>query len=93
MYTKLLFNNHGRNMKFKDRQKVLCVDDHFNYGQSRLKKGLVYTIDGFYRCSCGSNQVTLVEIPDVLSMRCKCHWTSIRRQSYYNWRFRSARAS
>ena len=74
-------------MKFKLGQKVLCVDDHFDYGPSCLKKGSVYTIDGFYRCSCGSNQVTLVEIPDVLSMRCKCHQTSIRRQTYYNWRF------
>ena len=74
-------------MKFKIGQKVLCVDDHFNYGQSRLTQGSIYTIIGFYLCPCGSNQVTLLEIPDVLSMRCKCHHTSIRKQTYYNWRF------
>lgn len=74
-------------MKFELGQKVLCVDDHFNYGPSRLKKGLIYTIDGFYLCPCGSHQVTVVEIPDIISMGCKCHRTLIRRQSYYNWRF------
>lgn len=74
-------------MKFEFGQKVVCINNHFNYGQSRLKKGYIYTIEGFYICPCGSNQVTLVEIPDIISMRCKCHRTLIRRQSYYNWRF------
>ena len=74
-------------MEFKLGQKVLCVNNHFNHGQSRLKKGSVYTIHGFYQCACRSRQVTLFEIPDVTNMGCKCHRTSVRRQSYYNWRF------
>ena len=74
-------------MEFKKGQIVLCIDDHFNYGQSRLKKGNVYTIQDFYKCPCGSDQLILLEIPDIITMRCKCGSTIFRRQSYYNWRF------
>ena len=75
-------------MNFRAGQKVLCVNDHYtSYCAYPLKKGSVYTIDGFYRCSCGSSQVTLMEIPEVTNMGCRCHLTSVRRQSYFTWRF------
>lgn len=75
-------------MEFKEVQKVLCVNDHYrSYCRYPLKKESIYTIHGFYQCTCGSHQVTLMEIPDVVNMECRCHRTSIRKQSYYNWRF------
>lgn len=83
-----IINKNKVRMKFQVGQKVLCVNDHFNYGPSRLKKGNVYTIQDFYICPCGSFQLIVSEIPDVLSMRCKCNSTIIRRQSYYAWRFK-----
>jgi hypothetical protein len=52
-----------------------------------VKKGLVYTIDGFYKCPCGSDQVTLKERASTIEMICKCRRLSYRRQSYYSWRF------
>ena len=74
-------------MKFEVGQKVLCVNNHFNYGPSRLRKGKIYTICGFYLCACGSHQVILMEIPDMTNMKCGCQRSSFRMQSYYNWRF------
>ena len=74
-------------MNFQILQKVLCINNDFNYGPSHLIKGSVYTIDGFYLCPCGSHQVTLLEIQDITNMRFKCDRTRLRRQSYYNWRF------
>ena len=75
-------------MNFKTGQKVLCVNDHFRtFCASPVKKGVVYTIDGFYRCPCGSGQVTLQERASMIDMICKCSRLSYRRQSYYSWRF------
>lgn len=75
-------------MKFEFGQRVICVNDNFmSYCRYPVKKGSIYTIHGFYQCACGSHQVTLVEIPFLISMQCKCHRTLFRRQSYYNWRF------
>jgi hypothetical protein len=74
-------------MMFQVGQKVLCINDHFSYCRYPLKEGLVYTIHGFYQCACGSHQVTLIEIPYTVNMGCRCHMSSIRRQSYYIWRF------
>lgn len=69
-------------------QRLLCVNDHFNsYCAYPVKKGLVYTIDGFYKCPCGSDQVTLEERKAMIDMICKCNRLSYRRQSYYSWRF------
>jgi hypothetical protein len=75
-------------MSFRVGQKVLCVNDHYHsYCRYPVKKGSVYTIHGFYRCSCGSLQVTLVEFPGETLMHCRCPLVSERRQSYYIWRF------
>ncbi len=75
-------------MDFKTGQKVVCVNDHFrSYCPYPVKKGLTYTIDGFFLCPCGSRQVTLKEKPFSLEMRCGCGRISYRRQSYYSWRF------
>jgi len=75
-------------MNFHAGQKVLCVNDYFRtYCAYPIKKGLVYTIHGFYRCVCGSDQVTLMEIPFSTYMGCRCHRTISRRQSYFTWRF------
>jgi hypothetical protein len=75
-------------MMFQIGQKVLCINDHFRtYCRYPLKTGSIYTIHGFYQCPCGSDQVTLLEIPGVVRMGCRCNRTSTRRQSYYRWRF------
>jgi hypothetical protein len=66
----------------------MCVNNHFrSYCAYPIRKGVVYTIDGFYKCACGSNQVTLVEKPSAIDMNCRCNRISYRRQSYYEWRF------
>jgi hypothetical protein len=75
-------------MNFKIGQKVVCILDYYNsYCRYPLKKGLIYTIEGFYKCPCGSQQVTLMESPGLTTMGCKCDQISFRRQSYYTWRF------
>ncbi len=75
-------------MKFEIGQKVLCLDDHFStYCAYPVKKGSIYTINGFYECACGSHQVNLIEFQPVIKMRCKCQRTIYRRQSFYSWRF------
>lgn len=75
-------------MNFNAGQKVLCVNDHFgSYCAYPIRKGLIYTILGFYKCDCGSDQVTLKEIPGFINMGCRCFRTSFRRQSYFSWRF------
>ena len=75
-------------MRFYIGQKVLCVNERFgSYCSHPVKKGLVYTIHGFYKCGCGSDQVTLFERPYINSMKCGCGRLATRRQSYYNWRF------
>lgn len=48
---------------------------------------MVYTIEGFYRCPCGSDQITLSELPFMVNMICKCEKMAYRRQSYFVWRF------
>lgn len=76
-------------MKFKVGQKVVCINDRYSsYCAYPLKKGAIYTIQGLYTCSCGSQQVFLVEVPEVTWVGCKCQSTSLRRHSYYAWRFR-----
>jgi hypothetical protein len=75
-------------MKFQRGQKVVCINDRFSsYCSHPVIKGRVYTIQGSYRCVCGSNQVTLFEKPYNTYMKCGCGRVSERRQSYYNWRF------
>jgi hypothetical protein len=75
-------------MNFNTGQKVLCVNDHFgSYCAYAIRKGLIYTIHGFYKCDCGSDQVTLKEVPVFINMGCRCFRTSYRRQSYFSWRF------
>jgi hypothetical protein len=75
-------------MEFKLGQKVLCVNDRYgSYCRYPLSKGGIYTIHGFHRCTCGSQQVTLMEIAGVVTMGCRCQRTSVRRHSYYIWRF------
>lgn len=75
-------------MNFRTGQRVLCINDKYRtYCRYPLKKGLVYTVDGFYRCSCGSLQIMLAEIPGVTNMGCRCNRTTVRRQSYFVWRF------
>ncbi len=75
-------------MNFKTGQKVLCVNDYFgSYCAYPIRKGLIYTIHGFYKCDCGSDQITLKEIPGSIIMGCRCFRTSFRRQSYFTWRF------
>jgi hypothetical protein len=75
-------------MKFHDNQLVLCINDHYNsYCRFPVKWGRVYTIHGYYKCTCGSVQVTLEEISGVTEMGCKCSNTSYRRHSYFSWRF------
>jgi hypothetical protein len=78
-----------RIMKFYSGQKVLCVNDHFNPPCAyMIRKGSEYIIRGFYKCTCGSDQVTLVGIPDnPISMICRCGRISTRPQTYYSWRF------
>ena len=76
-------------MKFYPGQKVLCVNDYFFPRCAYpIRKGSVYTISGFYKCVCGSDQVTLTGIPDdAILMGCRCGRTSMRPQTYYSWRF------
>jgi hypothetical protein len=75
-------------MNFKKGQKVYCVNGSYNsYCIHPIKKGSVYTIHGWYYCLCGSSQVTLKEFPDSTKMGCRCHRTSVRRQTFYSWRF------
>ena len=75
-------------MNFRTGQKVVCVNDHFvRYCSYPIKKGVIYTIDGFYKCRCGSYQLTLRERSVFIDMICKCNRISYRRQSYYSWRF------
>ena len=75
-------------VNFKTGQKVLCVNDHFrSYCAYPIRKGLIYTIHGFYKCDCGSDQVILKEVPESINMGCRCFRTSFRRQSYFTWRF------
>lgn len=75
-------------MNFKTGQKVVCVNDSFiSYCAYPIRKAVVYTVAGFYRCACGSNQVTLAERPCTINMICRCNRISNRRQSYYDWRF------
>lgn len=75
-------------MTFRTGQKVLCVNDYFrSFCAYPIRNGLIYTINGFYKCDCGSDQVTLIEIPWSINMGCECSRTSYRRQSYFNWRF------
>jgi hypothetical protein len=75
-------------MNFRTGQKVICVNDQFKrYCAYPIKKGVIYTIDGFYKCPCGSEQVTLREKNAFIDMICKCDRLSYRRQSFYSWRF------
>ena len=76
-------------MKFTIGQKIVCVNARYNsFCAFPLKKGEIYTVSGFYKCECGSDQLFLQETLRVILMACSCHRTSTRRQSYYNWRFR-----
>jgi hypothetical protein len=76
-------------MTFKIGQKVVCINATCNSyrGNRPLQKGRVYTVDGNYTCGCGSKQVSITERPEVLIMHCGCSRRSVRRQTYYNWRF------
>jgi hypothetical protein len=76
-------------MKFNKGQQVVCIDPSYrNYCAFPLRKGGIYSIHGFYQCpSCGSRQVTLMEVPGTVTMGCRCTRTSFRRQSYYLERF------
>lgn len=75
-------------MNFRVGQRVLCINDRYrSYCRFPLKKGSVYTVNGFYTCACGSLQVTLSEIKGETNMGCRCHRTSVRRQSFFIWRF------
>ena len=76
-------------MNFKFNQKLVCVHDNYkSYCAFPLKKGKVYTVQGFHKCQCGSFQINLKEVEPVVLMRCGCGAVSMRRQSYYYWRFR-----
>lgn len=75
-------------MKFRSGQKVLCVNDHFNAPcGNRVKKGHIYTVQGYYKCPCGSRQVALIEYPAHTPMSCRCPGITYRRQTFYEWRF------
>ena len=76
-------------MTYKIGQQVVCINATCNSycGNRPLKKGRIYTIDGFYTCGCGSTQVSISERPEVLNMHCRCSHSSVRRQTYYEWRF------
>jgi hypothetical protein len=75
-------------MEFKTGQKVVCINPTCTrYCKYPLKKGAIYTVDGFYQCECGSRQVSISEKPAVLTMYCGCSRSANRRQTYYNWRF------
>jgi hypothetical protein len=75
-------------MNFKEGQKVYCVIGSYNsYCIHPVNKGSIYTIHGRYTCPCGSSQVTLKEFPEATNMGCRCDRTSVRRQTFYSWRF------
>ncbi len=77
------------NMNFKINQKVVCVNNrHSTYCSHPLVKGGIYTVYGFYTCSCGSEQILVEEIKDVVIMQCKCSRTYESRHTYYSWRFK-----
>lgn len=76
-------------MQFKINQKVVCINNkHHGYCSHPLEKGGIYTVYGFCTCQCGSEQIFLDEISDVVLMKCKCNRLSERRHSYYAHRFR-----
>jgi hypothetical protein len=76
-------------MNFHIGQKVVCVNAIWNtHCTNPLVKGNMYTVYGFYTCKCGSEQIYLDEIPDKVTIACKCHRTEVRRHSYYIFRFR-----
>jgi hypothetical protein len=75
-------------MKFKKGQQVLCVNASYGtYCAFPLKKGSIYSVDDFYECPCGSHQITLMEVPGLAKMGCRCDHSTFRRQSYFKWRF------
>jgi hypothetical protein len=75
-------------MNFSTGQLVLCINDKWDRDcVYPVKRGMIYTIHGFYKCPCGSDQLTLVEMPYVTSMICGCSRCTTRRRSYYSWRF------
>lgn len=75
-------------MNFKVGQRVICINDSWSKQiPYPLRKGAVYTISGFYKCDCGSDQVTLEEVPFIINMVCRCNRSFLRRQSYFKWRF------
>lgn len=74
---------------FKIGQKVVCINARYYNGSIYpLTKGKIYTVYGFYTCDCGSEQIYLEEIPDVVTILCLCNRTGVRRHSYYAFRFR-----
>ncbi len=76
-------------MPLKKGQKVVCINNsNRSFCRYPLRKGSIYTIHGFYKCPCGSRQVTLTEIPASTIMGCSCHRTSLRMHSYFSWRFK-----
>jgi len=75
-------------MIYKKDQQVVCINDSFtSYCRYPLTKGGIYTVHSLFQCECGSIQVTLLEYPEILNMRCGCSLSANRRQSYYEWRF------
>jgi len=77
-------------MNFKINQKVVCIDNRYNtFCSHPLEKGKIYTVYGFYTCSCGSEQIYVDEVSAIVSIQCKCKRISERRHSYYDWRFRA----
>ena len=77
-------------MKFEIGKKLVCVNAKYNnYCACPLVKGNIYSVYEYYTCSeCGSEQIYLEEVRDIVVMGCKCHRISERRHSYYTWRFR-----
>ena len=76
-------------MNFKIGQKVVCINARYKtYCACPLVKGNIYTVYGFYTCECGSEQIYVDEVTEIVLMGCRCHRTGMRRHSYYSDRFR-----
>jgi hypothetical protein len=76
-------------MEFTIGQKIVCIDARYKtFCAFPLKKGKIYTVSGFFKCECSSEQLFLHGISQFVRMGCACNRTSLRRQSYFTWRFK-----
>lgn len=77
-------------MNFKKGQKVVCVDDRI-YGTLKplnLKKGNIYTVDGFSCCTdCGLATIFVAELNEKIISVCICGHSQLERQNYLVKRF------